>query len=464
MVAASAAFCAIAPPASAQTVAEPFDDAYSVRDIGSPPGVPASLGGLTLKAGTTDRLLIGGAANGASGALYEIGVTRDAQGHITGFVEQEATRYADAAYNDGGVTYGPGGVLFLARWPTNELGQTKPGAPSPTRSSRSDRRVDDRYFVATSPSSSIQDPQSAPPAWLIDSVAGQRGALTWQDQPTTIDDAEQELVLFPVPHLTRDNGYPDPRSLPRVVDKRNWTIRPFRVPEDASPALAIHQPGSGRIWIGTSPASSDVGLAYTDDGGASWTNVQTSRRCASPARSYQALPQPGTPARSLYAATGDHVRGDGKVGLGPWGAFGVRRRRRELGRRRAGTILRRRGGLFVLSDDRLLLVSSRELGAGSGRPGVIVSKTLRVSSSASDWSQPGEIDRRSFGSNRDIRCGGPGEPTAGRARLVRHRRAESDPEVFQHRSQRPLEHPGLVVDSLIRPPNRATPVCPLFWA
>ena len=35
---------------------------------------------------------------------------------------------ADAAYNDGGVTYGPGGVLFLARWPNNELGQTKPGS------------------------------------------------------------------------------------------------------------------------------------------------------------------------------------------------------------------------------------------------------------------------------------------------------------------------------------------------
>ncbi len=124
------AFCVIAPSASAQTptVAEPFDDAYSLRDIGSPPGVPASLGGLTLKAGTTDRLLIGGAANGSSGALYEIGVTRDGQGHITGFVEQEATRYADAAYNDGGVTYGPGGVLFLARWPSNELGQTKPGS------------------------------------------------------------------------------------------------------------------------------------------------------------------------------------------------------------------------------------------------------------------------------------------------------------------------------------------------
>ena len=49
------------------------------------------------------------------------------QGHISGFVGT-ATRYADAAYNDGGVAYGPGSVLFLARWPSNELGQTKPGS------------------------------------------------------------------------------------------------------------------------------------------------------------------------------------------------------------------------------------------------------------------------------------------------------------------------------------------------
>jgi hypothetical protein len=98
-----------------------------VHDIGTPPGVPERLGGLTLKAGTTDRLLIGGEANDAPGALYEIGVVRDGAGHIIGF-SGPATRFADAAYNDGGVTYGPGGVLFLARWPQNELGQTKPGS------------------------------------------------------------------------------------------------------------------------------------------------------------------------------------------------------------------------------------------------------------------------------------------------------------------------------------------------
>ena len=113
--------------AAAQELAAPFDSSYSLRDIGTPPGVPARLGGLTLKAGTTDRLLIGGLANEAGGALYEIGVTRDGGGHITGF-SGTAARHADAANNDGGVVYGPGGVLFLARWPNNELGQTKPGS------------------------------------------------------------------------------------------------------------------------------------------------------------------------------------------------------------------------------------------------------------------------------------------------------------------------------------------------
>jgi hypothetical protein len=113
--------------ASAQTPVAPFAGSYTVHDIGTPPGVADRLGGLTFKAGTTDRLLIGGAANSAAGALYEIGVVRDGAGHIVGF-SGTATRFADAAYNDGGVTYGPGGVLFLARWPQNELGQTKPGS------------------------------------------------------------------------------------------------------------------------------------------------------------------------------------------------------------------------------------------------------------------------------------------------------------------------------------------------
>ena len=113
--------------AAAQDLQAPFKGSYSVTDLGAPPGVPARFGGLTLKAGTTDRLLIGGEANATNGALYEIGVTRDAAGHITGFAGT-AARYGDAANNDGGVIYGPGGVLFLARWPNNELGLMRPGS------------------------------------------------------------------------------------------------------------------------------------------------------------------------------------------------------------------------------------------------------------------------------------------------------------------------------------------------
>ena len=78
---------------------------------------------------------------------------------------------------------------------------------------------------------------------------------------------------FP-PHPIPWNTDSGERFLPRVVDRRDWTIRPLSVPEDATAAVAIHQPGSGRIWIGTAPDGGDVGLAYTDDGGASWTDVE----------------------------------------------------------------------------------------------------------------------------------------------------------------------------------------------
>ncbi len=124
-----AAMAFTCPIASAQVpqLAPPFSSSYSISVIGTPAGVPPRFGGLTLKAGTTDKLLLGGEANGSTGALYEVTIARDPAGHVSG-VLGTATRYADAAYNDGGVAYGPGGVLFLARWPVNELGQTRPGS------------------------------------------------------------------------------------------------------------------------------------------------------------------------------------------------------------------------------------------------------------------------------------------------------------------------------------------------
>ncbi|MBC8058334.1 MAG: PEP-CTERM sorting domain-containing protein [Rhizobiales bacterium] len=110
-----------------QTLGAPFSSDYSVNSLGSVAGLPSNYGGLAFIDNNT--LLIGGAANTASGSLYTIDVTRDAENHITGFVGS-AVRFGTSIgeYNDGGVTFGPGGVLFTSRWPINGLGQTKPGS------------------------------------------------------------------------------------------------------------------------------------------------------------------------------------------------------------------------------------------------------------------------------------------------------------------------------------------------
>lgn len=120
--------------AQAQSLGLDFASDYSVTDLGEVPGLRTPYGGLTLLAGDTDTLLIGGAANSASGRLYSIGVTRDATTNsITGF-NGTALQFGDVGeYNDGGVTYGPGGVLFTAQWPVNNLGQTKPGSTDEDR-------------------------------------------------------------------------------------------------------------------------------------------------------------------------------------------------------------------------------------------------------------------------------------------------------------------------------------------
>src|SRR4051794_41237509 len=104
----------LAAPAAAQTLDPSFADSYTLTDIGSPPGIPSPLGGLVLKAGTTDRLLIGGGAENRSGAPFEIARQRDEKQHITGF-DRSAPRLADAPRVDGGPAHRPRRVLFPAR-------------------------------------------------------------------------------------------------------------------------------------------------------------------------------------------------------------------------------------------------------------------------------------------------------------------------------------------------------------
>ena len=110
---------------------------YSCVDLGTVPGVPFGWGGLTLKYDDPNTLLMGGHANQANGRIYQIGVTRDGDMHITGFTGV-ATVYPAAnatigQNNDGGVVFGPENVLFVTRFPNNQLEQSKPGSTDPDK-------------------------------------------------------------------------------------------------------------------------------------------------------------------------------------------------------------------------------------------------------------------------------------------------------------------------------------------
>lgn len=114
--------------AGAQTLAPTFAADYTITDLGSVSGLPSNYGGLTFV--DLDTIVIGGSANTGSGLLYQVDVVRGVGGHITGFSGTAAPFRAGTigVNNDGGVTFGPGGVLFTTRYPVNGLGQTKPGS------------------------------------------------------------------------------------------------------------------------------------------------------------------------------------------------------------------------------------------------------------------------------------------------------------------------------------------------
>lgn len=110
-----------------------YAPSYSISDLGSVSGLPTSYGGLVFKYDDPNTLLIGARANVATGAIYSIGVTRDAiTNSVTGFAGQ-ATFYASAPYIDGGLTYGPNNVLFYTGYPNNTIGQIEAGSSAPDK-------------------------------------------------------------------------------------------------------------------------------------------------------------------------------------------------------------------------------------------------------------------------------------------------------------------------------------------
>ena len=90
-----------------------------------------------LSTNNPNTLLIGGAANGSAGRIYQVGVIRDANMHITGF-SGTASVYpiAQAAiglFNDGGVGGRPQNVFFVTRSPVNQVEQSKVGSSAPDK-------------------------------------------------------------------------------------------------------------------------------------------------------------------------------------------------------------------------------------------------------------------------------------------------------------------------------------------
>ena len=147
------------------------------------------------------------------------------------------------------------------------------------------RPLDDRYFVA---SESSPDAQAPSRAWLIDAVSGKVGTLSWRDEPTTLKSPEQALLLCQSQSSyykkcadapvwdgvnSRYVGVPTEAGLPKVVDARDGTIRPLAMPDNVVGELTVAQRGTARIWVATDPDGDGLGLAHSDDGGATWTEV-----------------------------------------------------------------------------------------------------------------------------------------------------------------------------------------------
>ncbi len=115
----------------AQLAAE-FQPYYSVYLLGTVPGVPNPLGGCVVRQSDANHLLIAGASETTTGALYSIQVARDVCGHITGFVGT-ATKVADTPYIDANILEGADGTLLYTEWPVDQLSQLPVGATAPSQ-------------------------------------------------------------------------------------------------------------------------------------------------------------------------------------------------------------------------------------------------------------------------------------------------------------------------------------------
>lgn len=114
------------------TIAPPFDELYSVYDLGVVPGVPMPLGGATISFSDPNTLLIAGGSETGAGAIYAIGVQRGDCDHIIGFTGT-ASLLASTPFVDANLVYTASALMFYTEWPQYTLSQLLPGATSPSR-------------------------------------------------------------------------------------------------------------------------------------------------------------------------------------------------------------------------------------------------------------------------------------------------------------------------------------------
>jgi len=96
---------------------------YRVFDLGPVPGVPGPLGGCVLMPGQRDTLLIAGASEAASGAIYAVQLKRNACGHIVGFVDGSTRKVADTPHVDANLVFASERLLLYTRYSSNRVGQ-----------------------------------------------------------------------------------------------------------------------------------------------------------------------------------------------------------------------------------------------------------------------------------------------------------------------------------------------------
>lgn len=117
----------LATAAQAQSVLAPFNSYYEAVALGQMPGV-FNYGGIAFAPGNPNVLLI---SPYLSGQVRAVSLVRDSQGFITGF--SGSTVYATVGGTDGGLAFGPTGVLFFTWYGPNRLGQILPGSTTANR-------------------------------------------------------------------------------------------------------------------------------------------------------------------------------------------------------------------------------------------------------------------------------------------------------------------------------------------